>query len=133
MWREHPWTGVGLGDLAPIYRDHAPAEAERIYGHLHSVWVHVLATMGLVGVAALAWLMIGFGRIVWRSAARPSDPELRGLALGAWGSFWAFQAMGLFEWNFGDVEVTIMLYWLLGVTQAIVDTGSRTVANAAPP
>jgi O-antigen ligase len=118
MWREHPWTGVGLGDLKPIYREFASADVPRTYGHLHNDWVHLLATTGILGTAAFAWLMVGFGRIVWRSDARAGDPELRALALGAWGSFWGFQTMGLFEWNFGDVEVMLALYFLVGALQA---------------
>ena len=87
----------------------------RIYGHLHNNWIHLLATTGTLGVLAFAWLTLQCGRLVHRAAAVRHDPELRALALGGWGSFWGFQVMGLFEWNFGDVEVTIALYFLLGV------------------
>lgn len=119
MWRTRPWTGVGLGDLQPIYRGHAPPGVERIYGHLHNNWIHLLATTGTLGVLAFAWLMVQCGRLVHRAGHATGGAELHTLAIGAWGSFWAFQVMGLFEWNFGDVEVTIALYFLLGLGAAL--------------
>lgn len=119
MWKARPWTGVGIGDLQPVYAEYAPHEVQRIYGHLHNNWVHVLATMGAIGVLAFGWLMLQCGRIVHRAGFALADPELRALALGGWGGFWGFQTMGLFEWNFGDVEVTIAFYFLLGLFAAM--------------
>jgi len=124
MWRDRPVTGVGLGDLQPLYRTYAPPGVERVYGHLHNNWVHVLATMGTLGILAFGWLMLQGGRIV-HAAHAAATPELRALALGGWGSFWAFQTMGLFEWNFGDVEVTIAFYFLLGVFAALERSTQR--------
>ena len=34
MWRAHPWTGVCLGDLKPIYREFAGADVPRIPVHV---------------------------------------------------------------------------------------------------
>jgi hypothetical protein len=84
----------------------------------------VLATMGALGILAFGWLMLQGGRIV-HAAHAAATPELRALALGGWGSFWAFQTMGLFEWNFGDVEVTIAFYFLLGVFAALERSTQR--------
>ncbi len=129
MWQSNPWTGVGLGDLQPLYREHAPT-AKHVYGHLHNNWMHVLASMGLLGIVAFGWLMLSFGRIVWRSAAAGRGrTEMHALAIGAWGSFWGFQVMGLFEWNFGDVEVTIALYFLLGTLLAATRRGMQTLQS----
>lgn len=118
MWRERPWTGAGLGDLQPLYREHAP-DAQKVFGHLHNNWFQILASLGILGLAAFAWLMVRCGQIFWRAQrVTRAHPELHALALGAWGSFWGFQIMGLVEWNFGDVEVMIMLYFLLGAVVA---------------
>jgi O-antigen ligase len=125
MWRHRPLTGVGLGDLQSLYFDYAPAGAVRPYGHLHNNWVQVLASMGGIGLLAFAWLMLQCGRVVHRAGQAARDGELAALCLGAWGSFWGFQTMGLFEWNFGDVEVTIAFYFLLGALAA--------AAVATPP
>jgi O-antigen ligase len=118
IWRADPWTGVGLVDLKPVYERYRRSSTGVVHGHLHDNWIHVAATTGTLGLLAFAWLMVGFGRIAWGAARDPADPELRALGLGLWGSFWGFQAMGVFEWNFGDVEVTIALYFLLGAAAA---------------
>jgi O-antigen ligase len=115
MWRDHPWTGVGLGDLQHVYREYTPPDAERSYGHMHNNWIHILTTTGVIGLLAFAWLMVACGRMVWRAGVPGPDPELWALGAGGWGSFWGFHTMGLFEWNFGDVEVTIAFYFLIGV------------------
>lgn len=134
MWRHRPVTGVGLGDLQPIYRTYAPQGVARIYGHLHNNWIHLLATTGALGVLAFGYLMLQCGRIVHRAGRTPADMELRALALGGWGSFWGFQVMGLFEWNFGDVEVTMSFYFLLGLFAALGQLGAapRNASSVAP-
>ena len=129
IWRDHPWTGVGLGDLIPVYRQYAPADAVQIHGHLHNNFIQVLASRGIVGLVAFVWLLISFGVLFWR--ARSSDPETAALLLGIWGSFWGFLTMGLFEWNFGDVEITIPLYLVLGISASLArqTSGRSGTAN----
>jgi O-antigen ligase len=119
MWRDHPWTGVGMVDLKPLYLQYRASTEGHVHGHLHNNWVQIAATLGSLGLAAFAWLMVGCGRIAWAARRGEAGGELRALGAGTWGAFWAFQAMGLFEWNFGDVEVTIALYALLGAAAAI--------------
>jgi len=97
-----------------------------VHGHLHNNVLQVLATRGLVGLVAFLWLQMAFARLVWR--ARSVDAEMAALLLGLWGSLWGFELMGLFEWNFGDVEVMIPLYFLLGVAatqQVLPGAGTR--------
>jgi O-antigen ligase len=123
MWRDHPWTGVGQVDVRPYYLRYRSTTEGRIHGHLHDNWIHIAATTGTLGLLAFLWLMVGFGRIAWAAGRAGPDPERRGLALGVWGAFWGFQVMGLFEWNFGDVEVTIALCSLLGAGLAAAVAG----------
>jgi O-antigen ligase len=119
IWRDHPWTGTGWIDLAPVYRQYRRTPEGEVHGHLHNSWIHVLATLGGLGLLAFGWLMVGLGRLAWAAGRGSSDPELEGLAAGIWGAFWGFQVMGLFEWNFGDVEVTIATFFLLGAGWAV--------------
>ncbi len=131
MLRDHPITGVGLQDLKPIYDRYRPPEAHERAGHLHSVPIHVAATMGVVGLAALALLVVG----LFRCATQGLRPMLRaarrahgdraederlaaGLRLGVLGALAAFMVSGLFEWNLGDEEVLYPLYVLAGLAWA---------------
>jgi O-antigen ligase len=118
IWRDHPWTGVGLVDLAPYYLAYRREATGEVHGHVHDNWLQIAATLGTPGLLAFIWLMIAWGGIAARAAAGSVDPELGGQADGIWGAYWGFQVMGLFEWNFGDVEVTIALVYMIGAALA---------------
>jgi O-antigen ligase len=128
IWRDNPWLGVGPVDLRTEIERRGGGSR---YGHLHDNWIHIAATRGGLGLLAFGWLMLAFGRIAWRAARATGPPELVALATGIWGSFWAFQVMGVFEWNFGDVEVTIALCFLLGSGLAAATSRSADAAAIA--
>jgi O-antigen ligase len=99
-----------------IERYRNPAATER-QGHLHNVVVQVGATMGVVGLAALAWLWVGLART---AAAPPRPPTDFGVAVrnAALGALAGFLVAGLFEWNLGDEEVFDFLAVLIGAAFA---------------
>ena len=107
MIAERPLFGVGPGRvkiLYPVYR--VPGWIEPRPGHLHNNVVMIAAETGIP--SALAYLafvgafFFGAVRIVRRA---PRDDPARGIALGAIGAMAALFAAGMFEYNFGDVEV----------------------------
>jgi O-antigen ligase len=120
MFRDHPWTGVGLQDLHALYDRYRSPDAVEHAGHLHNVFVQIAATMGIVGLAAFTWL---FGSLV-RAAAAGLRPLLRtrgtaaGLKLGVVAALAGFLVAGLFEWNFGDEELLYPLFTLVGLAWA---------------
>jgi O-antigen ligase len=134
MFLDRPVTGVGLQDLRPLYDRYKDPEAKERVGHLHSVWVHVAATMGLVGLAALAWLLSGLGRAAaggLRAALRapprapPGDDGLDlALRLGVTAGLAGFVLAGFFEWNLGDEELIDLLCVLAGVAFAASRRGN---------
>ncbi len=123
MFRDHPLTGVGLQDLHALYdRYRSPLAVERA-GHLHNVFVQIAAQMGVIGLAAFAWL---YASLV-RAAAAGLRPLLArrgvaaGLKLGVVAALAGFVVAGLFEWNFGDEELLYPLYLLVGLAWAARD------------
>jgi O-antigen ligase len=121
MFKDRPLTGVGLMDLKKIYAERYQApESNEVVGHLHSVPVHVAATMGLAGLVALVALYAS----LFVTAARGLRDQLpgggvgAGLRLGVTGALVAFVVSGLFEWNLGDEELLYGLYTLLGMAWA---------------
>jgi O-antigen ligase len=130
MFRDHPWTGVGLQDLHALYDQYrSPASVERA-GHLHNAIVQIAASMGLAGLAAFAWLYASLVRTAWAGlrpgagrgthAERGSEgSELSaGVRLGVTAALVGFLVAGLFEWNFGDEELLYHLYTLVGIAWA---------------
>lgn len=129
MFLDHPATGVGLEDLSQIYHRYRSPRATEEHGHLHNIVVQVGATMGVVGLAALAWLLIGLFRSAghrWREAL-PARSLGSALRLAAVAALAGFLVAGLFEWNLGDEELVDFICVLIGMGYA----ASRW--DAAPP
>jgi len=122
---EHPITGVGDHDLKNLYREHhAGVEGVEIQGHLHSNLVQFAAIWGIPGlVLAVIFLLavvVQLGRR-WRFLkAMPNEGHdlARIWCLGALGAWVGFMVAGLFEWNFGDAEVGLLLWFLVGMALA---------------
>jgi putative inorganic carbon (HCO3(-)) transporter len=123
IFRDHPITGVGLQDLHAVYDRYRPPESSERAGHLHSVPVQIAASMGMVGLAAFAWL---YGALLW-SAARDLRAACRarglgaGVRLGVTAALAGFLVAGLFEWNFGDEELLYPLFVMVGIAWAARD------------
>lgn len=128
IFRDHPITGVGLQDFAKVYERYKSPDAHERAGHLHSVWFHVAATMGVIGLVALVALIVGLFRAAGlgmraRLRDRAPPPERRtwistAIQLGVVAGLAGFLVAGLFEWNFGDEELLDLLYSLVGLAYA---------------
>lgn len=128
MWRtgwslvaDYPLTGVGDLDLKRIYRARHAGEQVEIKGHLHSNpvmfavlwgWPGLLLALGFLG--SLAWQL---GRR-WRALGALGErapPGVAGWTLAALAAWLGFMLGGLFEWNFGDAEIALLLWSLCGL------------------
>ncbi len=120
MFRDHPWTGVGLQDLRPLYEHYRDPAATEKAGHLHNVFVQIAASMGSLGLAAFAWLYGSFARAAAAGlgATRRRGGFAWGVRLGVVAALAGFLVAGLFEWNFGDEELLYTLYALVGLAWA---------------
>ncbi|HXS83856.1 MAG TPA: O-antigen ligase family protein [Methylomirabilota bacterium] len=120
MFRDHPFTGVGLQDLHALYDQYRSPESAERAGHLHNAYIQIAASMGLVGLAAFAWLYASLLRAAWaRGGAGSESTGLgAGVRLGVTAALVGFLVAGLFEWNFGDEELLYHLYTLVGIAWA---------------
>lgn len=125
LFREDPLTGWGLHDLRHEYaRVKAPDEPTQ--GHMHSVPVHVAASMGLPGLLALGWLVVALFRALRRARRATSRTGFpRTIVDGAEAGLVAFLAAGLVEWNLGDSEILALLFFLIGTAIAAGNLGTR--------
>ena len=123
MFRDHPLTGVGPGGMKEIYdRYMLPGATERA-GHLHSVPVHLLASMGAVGLAAFLLLYGSLFVCAAGGGAAAAGGSGAALRLGVTALLVGFLVTGLFEWNFGDEELLYPLFTLAGMAWAARDWG----------
>ncbi len=125
MFLDHPVVGVGDGEMYAMYREYVPDAIKDEGGHLHNTYIHVLATHGAIGLAALLAL---FGAIAWREwriARRERANEIGALALGALAAFVGFLVNGMAEYNFGDHEIVLLIWMTVGLVNAAAAAGFR--------
>jgi len=101
--------------------------------HTHSTPVQLAFERGLPALFFWAWLMLAF----WLMAARAErawrdtpDAAAHGLALGACGALAGFLASSLVNYNFGDAEVALLLWWLMAAVLTLEgSTAGRAVGG----
>ena len=120
--KDHPLVGVGDIDLAGLYKQYKRNYDKEIQGHLHNNYIHVLATLGIVGFLAVMFLLIKvFILYIKNFMMLRNEPFAASFALGASGSYLAFLISGLTEWNFGDHEIITMVWFMLAISIAFVN------------
>jgi O-antigen ligase len=58
IWRDHPWLGIGPDNFRHTYGTYLGLAAWDSRVHANNTYLEVLVGMGLLGVAALAWLIV---------------------------------------------------------------------------
>ena len=116
MIRERPFFGVGparVHDLYPVYR--GEGFVEPAVGHLHDNLVQVAAETGVP--SALVYLaIVGLSfAAAWPLARDAARPGVAALARGALAANVALFVGGLFEYNFGDVEILRIMLVVLAL------------------
>lgn len=118
MWSEHPF-GVGLNR----FKDNIGNYAHAFEGYdAHNYYVLTLCEGGVVGIAALAWLILSLLRFArrLRLAAPPGDAEAQGLTLG-FGALVVCMAMGnLYGSPFSEGAVMGNFWMLCGLLERYI-------------
>jgi len=68
------------------------------------------------------WLLLS--RSSW-AATDLSDTNSYGILLGSLGGLTGFLASSLVNYNYGDTEVAMMFWWLMGISIAIVESSAK--------
>jgi O-antigen ligase len=132
VWREgvtllvskprHLLIGIGMDSIKWHWREWGMFDNGRIpWGHMHSNLLQIALERGLP--ALILWLLFMFiyAQMLWRSLR--NDTKLgwveRGILLGAFGGLIGFLTSGLVHYNWGDSEVVMIFYMVMGLALAI--------------
>lgn len=141
VWREgvdlltssprHLIVGVGMDSIKTRHPEWGLFDGGRLpVGHMHSTPLQIALERGLLTLIAwIVWMFI-YLKLLWRGFRR-NDLEWpeRGLLLGAFGGTIGFLASGLVHYNWGDSEVVMIFYLLMGLSLAAA--GERPLSE--PP
>jgi O-antigen ligase len=118
----HLLVGVGMDSIKRHWREWGMFENGRIpWGHMHSDVLQLALERGLP--ALVVWLgLLGFyARHLWR--ALRSSRQLhwldKGILLGALGGLAGFLTSGLVHYNWGDSEVVMVFYLMMGLALTV--------------
>ncbi len=112
--REHPLLGVGDGGFRAAMEPYRGAVGALSHSHPHDEFLAQLTTKGVLGLAAYLYIWVAFFRAVLPAVALAAGFE-RGLLIGGAGALAGFQVAGLFESNFGDSEVAMLMWFVVGM------------------
>jgi len=123
MWRTalhmiqaHPWIGVGVNTFVLNYAHFKPAGDEVIAAYAHNQYLHRAAETGLIGLAALLWLLASTG-LAWRRIMREADAWTVRIASGLGCGLISFLVMGLFESALQSSRANFGFWVGLGILQ----------------
>jgi len=104
------------------WREWGLFEGGRIpWGHMHSNLLQIALERGIP--ALILWLAFLFlyARTLWRSIRSEANLAWidRGILLGALGGLTGFVTSGLVHYNWGDSEVVMVLFMIMGLSLVI--------------
>lgn len=126
MWKDsprlmlhHPVLGIGWDSVFShglqwnlrAYKTYPTKQS-----HFHSTPIQIAVDSGILGLAAWAWLLTAWFKLLFRNLrlTRREDWLSRGLALGLFGSAAGFVIASLVHYTLGDGEVMGTLWLLMG-------------------
>ncbi|HTR81410.1 MAG TPA: O-antigen ligase family protein, partial [Bacteroidota bacterium] len=114
IFSDHPILGIGDSDVHEVYIQYKAPDDMEPGGHLHNNYIMFLVTLGIVGfsvVCAMLGKVFLVERHVFKIAA--VDWLTGSIALGSLSAFVGFLVNGFFEWNFGDHEIMVFVWFTL--------------------
>ena len=118
IFKDHPILGVGDIGIEQVWPMYSAPEWES-QGHLHNNLIMWLVTLGIVGFLVLVSLFVKTWVVMRKIEKRlHGDWFLGSVALGGLAVLAGFHVNGLFEWNFGDAEIIMVVWAIVGMTLA---------------
>jgi len=120
MFRNHFWTGVGIGGYEPAYSDFALINWPLALGHAHNTYLTLAAETGLIG---LVTYLVLWGVVFWATwrASRRTTGLLRGVAIGLLGAWTHLSVHHLLDSLYVN-NVHLHIAAMLGMLAFIIQT-----------
>jgi hypothetical protein len=118
---QHPLFGHGMDAMKRHWTEWGFPGQDML--HLHSTPLQLAFDRGLPVLLLWLWLMILFWTEIAsaeKRAADLSDTHAYGILLGGLGGLTGFLASSLVNYNYGDGEVAMLFWWLMGVCVFLV-------------
>ena len=118
----HLLVGVGMDSIKGHWREWGLFENGRLpMGHMHSDYLQIALERGVP--ALIVWLILlgVYARTLWQLQRRvPAENWIeKGIVLGALGGLVGFMLSGLVHYNWGDSEVVMILYLIMGLSLVV--------------
>jgi O-antigen ligase len=150
VWRQRTWhdgfhllisnprhllVGVGMDSIKAHWREWGLFDNGRMpMGHMHSDYLEIALERGVP--ALIVWLILlgTYARSLWRVRRRvPNEDWIeRGIVLGALGGLVGFMCSGVVHYNWGDSEVVMIFYLIMGLS-LVVEREFRVVGEGLAP
>lgn len=128
----HLLFGVGMDSIKAHWRQWGLFDNGRIpMGHMHSDYLQIALERGVPTFIAWLILMGLYARMLWRAQRTVSKENWieRGVVLGALGGLVGFMISGFVHYNWGDSEVVMIFYLIMGLSLVINRLASRQETN----
>jgi hypothetical protein len=135
----HPVFGHGMDAMHQHWSEWGFPGAEMV--GLHSTPLQLAFDRGLPALAFWLWIVAAFWLLTKRKERTfrdSTDTNRHGLLLGATGAIAGFFASSLVNYNFGDGEVALVFWWLMGIVvvlarDSVSDHVSKVFSSAGEP
>ena len=121
--RDYPITGLGWEGFGIVYPKYKPAKGRQLVCHAHNNFIDMAVDSGLLGLGIFIWLLVTIYKVGFHIFKELEEGYFKGIAWGFLGSLTAFLIAGLSQYNFGDSEVVMLFYFLLGMVMVIPRIG----------
>jgi O-antigen ligase len=118
----HLLVGVGMDSIKAHWREWGLFDNGRMpMGHMHSDYLQIALERGVP--ALIVWLILlgTYARTLWRARRRvPGEDWIeKGIVLGALGGLVGFMCSGVVHYNWGDSEVVMIFYLIMGLSLVV--------------
>ncbi|MYA96267.1 MAG: O-antigen ligase family protein [Nitrospinae bacterium] len=118
MFMDKKLLGFGPGQIKDNYAHYANLDATpKSPSHLHNNIVHLAAERGVFALGAWIWVWIGYFVLVIQRIRDTRDApfETRFRMIGGLAVAAGFLSAGMFEYNFGDSEVVMLMFMAIAL------------------